>query len=841
MLSNGCVTNDEAAPGEGGFKVEIGGDRPLKEVADAYQSLIGFLPQAVVMHVDGKVVHANRAAAVLFRADSEHDLLGLSVLTLVADEYRDIVVERMTKTGEGRQVSEVIEEQLIRLDGTRFPAEVVATPAQFQGKHAVQVVVRDLSDQQQVLEELSREKQIHKRIIQTSVAAFVRVSAEGRVIYANRLAKLTLGDGRQDVVGFSMLDPMWQFEDRDGNPMDLDRTPFAKVLKNGLPVHGAVLAITPPWGARRLVQVNGSALCDHAGTIEEAVFAVEDITEYDRTARRLRLAASVFDSTSEGIMVTDAQSRVVSVNEAFTRITGYELDEIRGKTPSFLASGRHDPAFYQQMWHSLQEEGVWCGEIWNRRKNGEVFPEWQNINVVRDERDCITNYVAVFSDITQIKKSQEEIEFLANHDPLTGLPNRNLLVDRINRQIQRARSEEEEFCLFVLDLDHFKYINDSLGHNVGDELLNAAAHRLQASVREVDTVARLGGDEFVILLNTPSDLTMAQRIAPRLVDAFSHPFKCSGNELHITPSFGIAFWPKDAEDARQLVQNADAAMYQAKRRGRNQYAFYTGEMTDVAMRRVQLENALRVALKEDALTQLYQPQIDAETQRLIGVEALARWNHPELGAISPAVFIPLAEETDLIVALGDWALRHACRQMKDWLDRGFDLERVAVNVAGAQLEQANFYENLLHILEETGLPPERLEVEITEGWAMANLETISPVLAEMRDIGIEIAIDDFGTGYSSLSRLKELPVDTLKVDRSFVMNIPDDASDMAVANAVIALARIMGKKVTAEGVETDAQEDFLVQHRCDRLQGFRYGKPLTVQELELQLARTGHL
>lgn len=804
----------------------------LREVADAYQRLIDFLPEAVLLHVDGNVVHANSAAAELFGAKDEADLFGRSVLSFVAEDYLDLVRERITRTGDGRQVSEIVEEQLLRLDGTRFPAAVTSAPAYFQGQNACQVVIRDLSQSHQVQQELDHERKIHQRIIQTSVAALIRVNADGRICFANRLAKLTLGDGRQDILGFSILDDMWRFEDRDGNALTPDKTAFAKTLKKGLPVHGSVLAITPPWGQRRLVQVNGSALRREDGEIEEVVFAIEDITEYDNTARRLRLAASVFDATSEGIMVTDADSRVLSINDAFTRITGYELDEIRGKSPGFLTSGRHDKHFYADMWQCLQEEGCWSGEIWNRRKNGQVFPEWQTINAVKDDLGRITNYVAVFSDITQIKESQEEIEFLANHDPLTGLPNRNLLVDRVNQQVQLARREKAEFALIVLDLDHFKYINDSLGHSVGDELLDATAHRLKATVRDMDTVARLGGDEFVILLSTPTDLAVVQRIAPRLINAFDQPFKCSGRELHITPSCGIAFWPKDSEDARGLIQNADAAMYQAKRRGRNQYAFYTGEMTDEAMQRVQLENALRVALREGQLRQYYQPQVDAESGLLSGVEALARWEHPDFGIIPPSVFVPLAEETDLIILLGEWALRQACKQMKSWLDQGYKLQRVAVNVAGVQLEQMTFADSLLDILDEAGLPPEYLEIEITEGWAMDNLESITPVLTRLRGLGIEVAIDDFGTGYSSLSRLKQLPVDTLKVDRSFVMNIPDDPSDMAVANAVIALAQIMGKKVTAEGVETAEQEDFLVKHRCDRLQGFRYGKALSVEELE---------
>lgn len=810
--------------------------RSLEELADCYQGLIEHLPHAIVMHVNGRIVHVNRAALTLFGAESAGQMLGMAVTTLVAPEYLEVVQERITLTRDGRKTAAPIEETLLRLDGSRFPAEVTSVPCQYNRQRASQVLIRDLSERQRVLAELARERQIHKRIVQTSVAALIRVSAKGEILYANRLAKLVLGDGQRDILGLSLLDPVWRFQDRDGNSLSPDKTPFAKLLKAGLPVHGAVLSLALVDGQRRLVQVNGSALYDVEGEVEEVVFAVDDITGIDQTNRRLRLAASVFDATSEGILVTDARARVVRVNDAFTRITGYELDDIRGKSPSFLASGRHDRSFYKSMWQSLREDGVWAGEIWNRRKNGEVFPEWQSINVVKDERGEITNFVAVFSDITQIKKSQEEIEFLANHDPLTGLPNRNLLIDRVNQQIQIARREDGHFTLMVLDLDHFKYINDSLGHSIGDELLNAAASRIQATVRDVDTVARLGGDEFVIVLNAPSDLNLAHRIAPRLIEAFSHPLSCSGHELHVTPSFGIAFWPKDAEDARGLIQNADAAMYQAKKLGRNQYAFYTGELTDQAMRRVRLENALRVALKEGRLTQVYQPQIEAATGRLIGVEALARWHHPELGDISPGIFIPLAEETDLVIALGEWALRQACRQMKTWIDAGYDLERIAVNVAGVQIEQSDFPASVMRILGETGLPPNRLEIEITEGWAMENLEMITPTLSHLRDIGIEIAIDDFGTGYSSLSRLKHLPVDTLKVDRSFVMNIPDDANDMAVANAVIALARIMGKKVTAEGVETLDQENFLIAHACDRLQGFRYGQPMGSTEIEAMIS-----
>jgi len=561
-----------------------------------------------------------------------------------------------------------------------------------------------------------------------------------------------------------------------------------------------------------------------------------DVTERRQAEERLRLAASVFESTDEGVVITDAGGRILDVNRAFVEITGYAREELIGGSPRLLQSGRHDETFYAGMWRSITEAGRWRGELWNRRKDGSLYPQWLTISSVKDEAGAITHYVGVCSDISQFKRSQEQLDFLAHHDALTGLPNRLLLAERLEHALQRAERRRSQVAVAFLDVDHFKHINDSLGHSTGDELLKSVAQALVAAVRKEDTVARIGGDEFVLVLEDIGAAEEVTAIAAKLMGVFEESFAIEDQEIRVTPSIGICLYPRDGRDPDALLSNADAAMYRSKEEGRNGYHFYTEELTRKAFERVRLENGLRQAVARGELHLHYQPQLDLLSGAIVGVEALLRWRHPELGQISPARFIPLAEDSGLIGPIGRWVLQHACATAREWLDQGLAFGRVAVNIAGPQINSGKLPADVRAVLAETGLPADRLELEITESFIMQQAELAIAQLEELRELGVTLSIDDFGTGYSSLSYLKKLPIDKLKLDQSFVRDIPGDSNDAAISAAVIAMGHSLGLGVLAEGVETEAQLAFLAEHRCAEAQGYLFARPMPASEVSAFLA-----
>ncbi|MFN3397714.1 MAG: putative bifunctional diguanylate cyclase/phosphodiesterase, partial [Sulfurimicrobium sp.] len=550
-----------------------------------------------------------------------------------------------------------------------------------------------------------------------------------------------------------------------------------------------------------------------------------------RAAAQLALAAKVFEQSGEGISITDADCNIVTVNQAFTAITGYSEAEVLGRNPRILASGRHDQDFYRVMWNAINSGGSWEGEIWNRRKDGSVYPEWLSISRVLDSDGRVTEYIGIFSDITEHKKAEEDILRLAHFDALTGLPNRVLLNDRVSHALSIAQRSEKPMAVLFLDLDHFKNINDTLGHHVGDELLVEIAKRLQSLVREEDTVSRLGGDEFVLLLPT-SDVAGAAHVAEKLLETVAQRYEHEQHELVITASIGIAMYPEDGEDFESLAKNADMAMYRAKQDGRNRYRFFTPEMQARSARNLQLENALRRALERGQLQLHYQPQVAMGDGRVIGVEALLRWTHPELGSVSPAEFIPIAEDSGQIAAIGEWVLRTAVRQMRAWMDSGIAPMIVAVNLSAVQFRQPSLPELVTRIVDEANLPPQYLELELTEGVAMDDPLAAIAVMNDLHRRGIRMSIDDFGTGYSSLSYLKRFKIYKLKIDQSFVRNLSENPEDKAIINAVISLAKSLGLQTIAEGVETEAQLAFLREQGCHEIQGYYYSKPLPAEQLE---------
>ncbi|MBA2930650.1 EAL domain-containing protein [Pseudomonas sp. CCUG 57209] len=553
---------------------------------------------------------------------------------------------------------------------------------------------------------------------------------------------------------------------------------------------------------------------------------------------RLRQAAAVFDCTREGVLVTDTRGLIVHVNRAFMEITGYQRADVMGQQPSLFKSGRHSSNFYQQMFQTLERTGEWSGEIWNRRKSGEIYPQWQTIRVIHDDQGHISHYVAVFSDISAIKDSEHELAHLAHHDPLTDLPNRLLFTDRAEQALASAQLHKRGCALLLLDLDHFKIINDSLGHNVGDQLLKLVGERLNTLFGPGVTLARLGGDEFAVLAESCSQVMQAAALAQRMLDVMKQPFIFDGHQLFISASIGISLFPNDALSAEQLLRNADSALFKAKSVGREGYALYTEELTAHAQNRVEIASELRRALDQQELRVYYQPVHDLQGSRLVGVEALVRWQHPERGLVPPGEFIPIAERTGLIADIDAWVLEQACRQMCQWLADGVLLSFIAINVSSRLFARRELYEQVAQVLHATGLDPAFLELEVTESAVMDDPEEALEQLHRLRELGLRLAIDDFGTGYSSLLRLKRLPVQKLKIDQGFVAGVPWDDDDVAIVRVVIALAKSMGMQVHAEGIEQMEQARFLLEQGCDLGQGYWFGKPMPAQDVDWDRAPT---
>lgn len=573
---------------------------------------------------------------------------------------------------------------------------------------------------------------------------------------------------------------------------------------------------------------------------EGSTWVYADISELKQAEADLRISASAFES-QEGMLITDANNVIVRVNRAFTEITGYEAEEAVGQTPKILSSGRHNAEFFAEMWASIERTGGWQGEVWDRRKNGENYPIWLTITAVKSANGAITHYIGSHVDITERKQADERIKQLAFYDPLTGLPNRRLLLDRLQQVLaSRLRSARYGALLFV-DLDNFKTLNDTLGHDTGDLLLKQVAQRMVSCVREGDTVARLGGDEFVVMLDDLSEnvqeaATQVETVGGKILAELNLPYQLCGTEHRNTPSIGVTLFVDHDGSIDELLKRADLAMYQAKAAGRNTLRFFDPEMQATVMRRAALEAEMRDALEKSQFVLYYQAQVIG-MGRLTGAEVLLRWQHPLRGMVSPGDFIPLAEDTGLILPLGHWVLMTACTQLASWATQPEMTHlTVAVNVSVRQFRLPNFVEEVLAVLAQTGANPQRLKLELTETLLVTDVEDIIAKMSALKTRGVGFSLDDFGTGYSSLSYLKRLPLDQLKIDQEFVREILTDPNDAAIAKMIIALGESMGLAVIAEGVEIDAQRDFLARHGCHAYQGYLFSRPLPVEEFE-SLAR----
>jgi diguanylate cyclase (GGDEF)-like protein/PAS domain S-box-containing protein len=656
--------------------------------------------------------------------------------------------------------------------------------------------------------------------------AIVATDASQRIVHFSRAAELMFGYAQDEALGRHvtlLLPPRYHA---------LHQTRFERFQKaHGVHYTGRISELRgrknngeefPFEMSLSVVMVGGTLLY---------TAILRDITQRQALEERLRLSARVFDSTHESIMMTDAQANVVAVNPAFEQITGYGEREVLGKNPRLLRSGRHDDAFYHAMWQSLHTSGQWRGEIWNRRKNGQVYPERISINAVKDRHGQVSAYVSVSSDVSALMDARSELEFMSQHDALTGLPNRALLSDRMRQAFAAATRDGTLVALLLLNIDRLQRINDSLGHEAGDALLGEVARRCAALAAPGDTLARLGSDEFVLMLTRCASADDIIITTSRLIDTIAQPLPMAGRDIVITASVGIGVFPRDGATPGDMLKAADVALARAKDEGRNGFRFFTAGMNAHALRTMSLEADLRAAIDAGALTLYYQPQVSLSDGRICGVEALARWHSDVHGHVAPSDFIALAEDTGLILPLGEWVIHQACRQNKAWQDAGMAPLRLAVNVSARQFMAGTVPEVVRAALRSSGLAPDYLEVELTESVMMKDSDTTERQLAELSAMGVSTSLDDFGTGYSCLAYLSRFTIDKLKIDQSFVRTMVHDRRSAAIARATVTLAHGLALSVVAEGVETAEQLNLLCDIGCDASQGFLFSRPLPAQEM----------
>ncbi len=553
------------------------------------------------------------------------------------------------------------------------------------------------------------------------------------------------------------------------------------------------------------------------------------VLDRNKSEASVRLFEKVFEGSEEGIMITDPNKFILSVNNTFTKILGYTLEDLQGQTPKMLSSGQHDEHFYANMWKSINTFGLWRGEIWNRRKNGEIFPEWLSISAVYDQNGNLSHYIGILSDISDIKTAEEQIQFLSSHDALTGLPNLMLFKDRLDHTFKIANSNGRKVALLNIDIDNFQLINDSLGHTIADKLLCDLAKRLSQGITDTDTLCRHGGDEFLLALTNMADIESIRSSVDQIFEQISQPILLTQSPISLSSSIGIALYPDDGDNFDTLLKQANVAMQQAKKNGRNTYHYYTEKLNSNSLEFLHFSHGLRNAIKHEHFVLHYQPQYDLNSGTLIGAEALIRWQHPEEGLIFPGRFIDIAEKTGLIVEIGEWVLKEACRQAVAWQRAGYPPMVMAVNVSVLQLRRGNIKALIQNILRETGLAAEFLEIELTESILLDSIDQTLIMLKELKDLGIKLAIDDFGTGYSSLAYLKKFRIDKLKIDQSFVRDIANNPNDAAIILAIVQMAHALNLKVIAEGVENEEMLTHLLSCHCDEAQGYHFAKPMTAE------------
>ncbi|RLJ18363.1 PAS domain S-box protein [bacterium endosymbiont of Escarpia laminata] len=680
---------------------------------------------------------------------------------------------------------------------------------------------------------LKEERQFLNTILESISDGIVVCDKDGHLTLFNPAARTFLGSSELHIP-VNECAAQYGLHSADGTHLlARDESPLYRTLKEGKVREQEVFVSPPNGGTERTLLANGETLANKEGERIGAVVTLHDITSQKALEQELRLSAMVFEA-HDAMIITDDQGRIQRVNRRFVEMTGYSPEDVFGKTPSILKSGRHDDRFYRNLWKQLTDSDSWQGEIWNQRRNGEVYPQWTSISLIRDDKGTIIHFLSSMVDVSKQRRAEAEVEFLAYHDSLTGLPNRVLLFDRLNQALARSSRSGSIGASVFIDLDRFKNINDSLGHLVGDGMLKEFARRLKKLVRKDDTLARLGGDEFMMVLNElgpdqESATNKVLSIAEKFKASLAEPYHIREYELHTTSSIGVTLFSGAGETAEDIVRRADTAMYKAKEEGRNAIRFYLPEMQAQVRDRLAMENDMRIAMERDQFKLFFQPQIDIQTGELIGAEALLRWRHPERGYILPDHFIPIAEDTGLIVSLGEFVLREVCCRNRIWHDAGLPKIPIAVNVSPVQFRRTDFFNQVNSILNDTQLSPHYLELEMTETAFMQNIVEVKDTLAKLKAQGVNIAIDDFGTGFSSLSYLNQMAIDKLKIDQSFIQDVSTDQNNATITKTIISMAQYLNLKTIGEGVETLDQFKFLQNSGCDEVQGFLFHEPVPME------------
>lgn len=784
-------------------------------------------PECVkVVSLDGTLAQMNRAGLAMLEVDSLAEANQTGLQNFVHPDHRADFQDLFSRVCQGMPGQ--LEFRVIGKRGTELWLDTSAAPLRNASGNIIGLlgVTRNITGRKQTDLALHKSEQRY-RTLSSGTFEGVVIMSQGRVTDMNDQLGRMLGYERQEMIGRSIGEFV--------APEDRDRV--MESVQSG-EERTAEFALLRKDGSRVQVEVHGQTF--EQDGVAMRMTSIRDITGRMQAEREVRIAATAFES-QEGMMITDEHANILRVNKAFTDITGYIGADVMGKNPRFLNSGRHDKRYYEGMWRSIVRTGSWAGEIWNRRKNGEIFPEYLTITSVKDSAGNVINYVGSLTDITQRKESEDEIQRLAFYDQLTLLPNRRLFMDRLQQAIASGSRKRRIGALLFIDLDNFKNLNDTLGHAYGDQLLRQVSMRLTACVREGDTVARLGGDEFVVLLEDMSSsiaesIPQIEMVGKKILELLGQSYSLYGTRYTSTPSIGVTLVSGQQIDAEGLLKQADIAMYQAKKSGRNTLRFFDQRMQEAIKRRASLESDLRSALEKDQILLYYQVQKTSQ-DKAVGAEALIRWEHPERGMVPPSEFVPLAEETGLILPIGQKVIEMACAQIKKWehnaLTRNFAL---AVNVSARQFHQSGFAGQLEEVIRRHAINPGRLKLELTESLVLQNIEETVQTMSTLNRMGVQISLDDFGTGYSSLQYLKRLPLDQLKIDQSFVRDIAEDGGDLAIVQTIIAMADSMGLDVIAEGVETERQRKLLLKSGCTHFQGYLFGRPLPIDQFEATLA-----
>jgi diguanylate cyclase (GGDEF)-like protein/PAS domain S-box-containing protein len=766
---------------------------------------------------------------------SAEDMHGNSLADLILAEDR-IVLANAIDLALGKATPNVAMLRFPHPDGQTIwiEATMKAMPDDGSGPQVV-VNARDVTQRysyQLAIEDLHRRNTM---ILEAAGEGVISLDCEGRIVYANDRAARLLKREPDQMLG-QHCGSLLRMVERRGEAETEQDCLFLESVVARRQIQGNSSSLTTADGKRLSVDYVATPLIDD-GEVSGCVVVFNESMERHRIAEQLNTSDVALNQALEAVMVTDANGIIVSVNRAFSDITGYSEEEALGQRPRLLKSGIHTHNFYQTMWEKISLDGRWAGEIWNRRKNGEIYPQWGTISAILDANGTVRNYVAVFSDISKAKQAEEKLFYLANHDPLTGLPNRMRYSDQLSRSIERAKRQKSRLAVAFIDLDRFKIVNDTLGHTAGDSFLQIVAERLSGILRRGDFLARWGGDEFVVTFEDIRDRGGLSEFIHRVVTGIAEPITIRGHELDPTISVGLAVYPDDALVATDLIKCADTAMYHAKEAGRNGFHFYAERYSDEVSLRFNLGSELRKAIKLDAFQLYFQPQVDSRSGRPVGIEALIRWQHPVRGLLAPGQFVSVAEELGLIDEIGHWVIEQACRQYRAWLDAGHQPPKLAVNIAPAQLRH-ELVDAVAALLSDYRIPEGALELEITEG-ALERADAVTEVMHGLCNLGLSLAVDDFGTGYSSLSHLKNYPVSCLKIDKSFVDGLPGSRQDMAIVRAIIALGSTLGMRVIAEGVELAEQHAVLRDAGVDTIQGYLFSRPLPADEIMAWIEKVG--